>query len=111
MNEKRLEITETVFGNEYIPYKLTDYIAVLSAALASVPEEYKPDVCFELDTREEYGVWVPTTRAWYNRPESDDEYNRRVERERQRLAMRQHNNEILERREFERLQAKYGQKG
>lgn len=67
---------------------------------AGVPEEYRDSISFDLLGNSEADYWA---NFYYNRPENDDELEKRVEIKKRANDQR----EAAELAEFERLKAKY----
>ena len=100
-------VTETVqvFGS-YDGGTLEDVLARIKEKVDEVPEEYRSSIRFELETTSEYYETrdYPVFNMYYNRLENEEEKNKRESKE---IAVRKMQ-EDHERKEFERLQKKFG---
>jgi hypothetical protein len=83
--------------------KLADYIVMLQQKLNEIPEEHRAEAQFRSGTFYEYGESYAEAEIYYWRPETDEEMDLRLVRERKVSA--QH--EELERATLAKLQKKY----
>lgn len=98
----RVNVFETPRFNrrkDWPPDDLVGFVAWFQGKLQTVPEQYRSAVHIGLDV----GLSI-----YYDRPETGDEMAARLESERERREHRQEQIEANERREYERLKAKFG---
>lgn len=86
-----------------IPDTLSGTIQWMQKQLAQIPKASRAKASFGFDTTTEYGETYPQLEITYQEMESDDEVVMRVQVERERARIR----ELGERKELERLEAKY----
>jgi len=86
---------------------LSDFIEELQALLASIPEQYRENASIDFDRRgDDYDYPRGELTVQYSRPKTADE----LRRERECAAANLRDNEAQERRQYEALKAKFGNK-
>lgn len=110
MSDRR--IIRITLMDEYrdLSLSLPDAVEEFTKMLDEVPPEYRKDSRFEIETEDDYygGGSRVTIRAFYDRPETDEEMAaRHAEAEANAVAARRHN-EAQERAIYEQLRRKYG---
>lgn len=105
-NTQRQAVREKVdFDEDALTGKISDVIAALQAAQASVPEEYRAGAGIEVEAHGGYeGSASLSAEVFYERPETDAEMSGRL----WFAGRREKQTDAQERREYERLRAKFG---
>lgn len=102
--EKRVVLFSSDRSGDMPTSDLAGFVAWASGLLASVPEQYRSSATIDIDSSVYYDCAVTEIVVYYCRPETDDEMAEREQYEARRVA----ESEAQERREFERLAAKFG---
>lgn len=103
-----VDVKEHVFG-EWQSMSRKELIAEIDSAINHIPKQYRDSVTFSV--AHEYSDPYSESQSAYfciswKRHENDEEYSLRIKREEAQLLAREEH----ERREFERLSAKFGNK-
>ena len=97
---------ESAYEDDYPPENLVEFQAWLSAAVAEVPEEFRATAVLEFTAESGYeaGDIERGMRFYYVRPATEVEFAERLHAR----ALNILRDEARDRRQFERLQAKFG---
>jgi hypothetical protein len=111
--ERRREIIELVFEEEYhsLLCRFSEVLAALRKAWLDIPAEFRSSALFEIAVNGETEYERPSVRCTinYTRPETDEEFSRRIEEKRTAEERRAQGERQRELAELARLQAKYGE--
>ena len=104
--KKQIDVTvfdEEQYADGWPPEDANEFIAWLVEKINSIPEEHRATAKIEIDTTSSYGDTYANLAIKYNRPETDEEEERR---EGQEKGIRE-NQKARELRQLETLKAKY----
>lgn len=106
MNTERRNVTEYLLEDEtdYNDMSFKEFLFHMNSIFNDIPEEYKENTWFEIDAEEYYGSCSAGISIYYSRPETDEEYEKRINKEKDKIRR----NDLEERVLYERLREKYG---
>mgnify|MGYP001555644388 CR=1 FL=1 len=84
MAEKRTTLDRVIWDGSYVDMPLVKFLADMTKRLNEVPDEYREKVRLLIEYESDYyGGGSMSARAWYESPETDEEYKKRIDEERQ----------------------------